>query len=72
MSLVIEPGELNAPIGRQVNDSQGVAIPEKIERLRRMQAFFRTLPDNRGEAGLGPIDEDVRELAYKDREDKQL
>ena len=41
---------------------------QKVSRLREMQAFFQSLPDHRAEAGLGPVVNDIRALAYEEDE----
>ncbi|MBV9469769.1 MAG: hypothetical protein JO316_10435 [Abitibacteriaceae bacterium] len=56
----------------QAQSDQAVAAQQKVHRLRAMEAFFKSLPDRRAEAGLGPVPDNIRDMAYEEREDAQL
>lgn len=60
------------PTQRQAHDAQNNIAAQKVRRLRDMEAFFKSLPDRREEAGLGPVPDNIRDMAYEDREAAQL
>ena len=71
MTPVIEIEVPTEPARRQAQETQSI-IAQKVNRLRAMQAFFKSLPDRRAEAGLAPIPDNIREMAYEEREAAQL
>lgn len=72
MSEVLELEATTVPTQRQSQSAQPTVTAQKIHRLREMEAFFKSLPDRRAEAGLGPVPDNIREMAYEDRDAAQL
>ena len=47
-------------------------VAARLAALDELDAYLRTLPDYRTQAGLGPLPDDAVEDAYREREDAQL
>ena len=70
MTDVLETEQETAtmPARRQAHSAQAMAAAQRVQRLRQMEAFFRSLPQRRAAAGLGPVPDNIREMAYEERE----
>ncbi len=51
-----------------VQSVQAKEIAERLERLHQMEEFFKSLPNRRARAGLGPLPDDAIAAMYEERE----
>ncbi len=53
---------------RPIKDGRSKAIAQRLAKFRETMDLIETIPDNRGAAGMGALPENIRDLAYDERE----
>ena len=56
------------PTPSKAQSAQAEEIARDLALMDELEAFAQSLPNRRAEAGLGPMPDNIREMAYEERE----
>ena len=51
-----------------LRDAEAEEIARDLALMDELEAYVQSLPNRRAEAGLGPMPDNIREMAYEERE----